>query len=57
MYASSTSFGSACAGRLIVLLIAPERNGWAAPIMRMWPSALMKRWPFLPHLFAQSNTG
>ena len=44
-------------GRLIVLLIAPEMNGWAAAIIRMWPSGAMNRVPFLPHLLAQSKTG
>ena len=44
-------------GRLIVLEIAPEMNGWAAAIMRMWPSTWMKRLPVLPHLLAQSKTG
>ena len=27
----------ASVGMLTVLEMAPERNGWTAPIMRMWP--------------------
>ena len=42
---------------LIVLEIAPERNGWAAAIMRTWAMGAMKRLPPRPHLLAQSNTG
>jgi hypothetical protein len=30
-------------GRLIVLLIAPLMNGWAAAIIRMWPCGAMNR--------------
>ena len=44
-------------GMLIVLLIAPERNGWAAAIILMCPSWWMKRLPFLPLLLAVSKTG
>ena len=44
-------------GMLIVLLIAPEMNGWAAAIMRMWPPCEMKRLPFRPQRLAQSKTG
>ena len=47
----------ASCGMLIVLLIAPEMNGWAAAIMRMCASTAMKRCPILPHLLAQSKTG
>src|SRR5262249_52152936 len=32
-------------GRLIVLEIAPEMNGWPAAIMRMWPCGWMNRLP------------
>ncbi len=44
-------------GRLMVLLMAPEMNGWAAAIMRMCPWGAMNRLPYFPHLLAQSNTG
>ena len=43
-------------GRLIVLLIAPLMNGWAAAIILMWPLTGMNRVPRLPHLLAQSKT-
>ena len=44
-------------GRLIVLVIAPEMNGWAAAIIADVASAEMNRLPVLPHLLAQSKTG
>ena len=37
------------------MLIAPEMNGWTAPIILMWPMWWMKRSPFCG-LNAQSNT-
>ena len=46
----------ASAGMLMVLLIAPEMNGWAAAIIWMWASTAMKRWPFRPQRLAQSKT-
>ena len=33
-------------GMFTVLLIAPERNGWAAPIIRTWAGQAMLRLPF-----------
>jgi len=42
---------------LMVLLIAPEMNGWAAAIIRMCASVAMKRVPRLPQRLAQSKTG
>jgi hypothetical protein len=36
---------------LTVLLIAPDRNGWAAAIIRTWPMGLIDRAPI-----AQSKT-
>lgn len=36
---------------LTVLEIAPERNGWAAAIIRTWPMGAMERSPM-----AQSKT-
>ncbi len=41
----------AVSGRLTVLEIAPDRNGWAAAIIRTWPIGLIARVPI-----AQSNT-
>ncbi len=38
-------------GRLTVLEIAPDRNGWVAAIMRTWPIGAIARSPI-----AQSNT-
>jgi len=38
-------------GRLTVLEIAPEMNGWTAPIILMWPMWLIAREPT-----ATSNT-
>ncbi len=40
---------------LTVLLIAPERNGWTAAIIRTWPIGTMERTP-LRGLKAQSKT-
>ncbi len=37
MYACSISSTVASFGMLTVLEIAPEMNGWTAPIMRTWP--------------------
>ena len=37
MYASAMSSTVALCGRLTVLEIAPEMNGWTAPIILMWP--------------------
>ena len=42
----------AVCGRLTVLEIAPERNGWTAPIILMWPMCEIARSPT-----ATSNTG
>src|SRR4030067_641519 len=53
----STSSTVASCGRLTVLLIAPERNGCTAAIMRTWPMGSMKRVPWGPQRLAQSNTG
>ncbi len=47
----STSSTVADAGMLTVLLIAPDRNGWTAAIIRTWPIGPMARSPS-----AQSNT-
>ena len=38
-------------GRLTVLEMAPDRNGWAAAIIRTWPIGAIARSPM-----AQSNT-
>ena len=46
----------ASGGRLTVLEIAPERNGWTAAIIRTWPMAPMERVPPTA-LNAQSKTG
>ena len=43
-------------GMLIVLLIAPERNGCAAAIMRKWPRQAIDRPPPIG-VSEQSNTG
>ena len=40
------------AGMFTVLLMAPEMNGWVAPIILMWPMCEMARSPT-----ATSNTG
>ena len=45
----------AASGRLTVLLMAPDRNGCTAPIIRTWPMYWMDRSP-LTGLNAQSNT-
>ena len=42
----------AVCGRFTVLEIAPDRNGWTAPIILMWPTCEMAREPT-----ATSNTG
>ena len=42
----------AVCGMLTVLEIAPERNGWTAPIILMWPACEIARSPT-----ATSNTG
>ena len=42
----------AVCGRLTVLEIAPEMNGWTAPIILMWPMCEIARSPT-----ATSNTG
>src|ERR1700689_4672148 len=42
-------------GRLTVLEMAPERNGWAAAIILMWPEGWMERVPLLG-LKLQSKT-
>ena len=42
-------------GRLTVLEMAPERNGWAAAIILIWPEEWMERVPLLG-LKLQSNT-
>ena len=41
---------------LTVLLIAPERNGWTADIIRTWPMGAIERAP-PSALNAQSKTG
>ena len=41
----------AVSGRLTVLEIAPDRNGWTAPIILMWPGCEIARSPT-----ATSNT-
>ena len=41
----------AVSGMLTVLEIAPDRNGWAAAIIRTWPIGLIERSPI-----AQSKT-
>ncbi len=41
----------AVCGMLTVLEIAPERNGWTAPIILMWPACEIARSPT-----ATSNT-
>ena len=56
-YARLISSTVALCGRLMVLEMLPDTNGWAAAIMRMWASGARKRWPVLPHLLAQSKTG
>ena len=43
-------------GTLTVFEIAPEMNGWVAPIILMWPMYWIERSPFAA-LNAQSNTG
>ena len=43
-------------GTFTVLLMAPDRNGCTAPIIRMWPMYWIERWPW-NGLKAQSNTG
>ena len=42
---SSISSTVAVSGRLTVLEIAPDRNGWAAAIIRTWPIGLSARAP------------
>ena len=42
----------AVCGRFTVLEMAPERNGWTAPIILMWPACEIARAPT-----ATSNTG
>ena len=44
-YASPMSSTVASRGMLNVLEIAPERNGWAAAIIRTWPRQAMLRPP------------
>ena len=46
----------ASGGRFTVLLMAPERKGCTAPIMRMWPIQWIERSPFTGRN-AQSKTG
>ncbi len=50
------SWGITSAGMFTVLLIAPERNGWAAAIIVTWACQGILRTPFAA-LKAQSNTG
>ncbi len=45
MWTSSISSIVAVSGRFTVLLIAPDRNGWTAAIMRTWPIGEMARAP------------
>ena len=56
MYASMMSSTVDSSGMLIVLLIAPERNGCAAAIMRRWPRQAIERPPPIG-VSEQSNTG
>ena len=49
------SAGVTSVGMFTVLLIAPDRNGWAAAIIGTWARQLMLRTP-LAGLKAQSNT-
>ena len=51
MYASAMSSTVASRGRFTVLEIAPEMNGWTAPIILMWPMCEIARSPT-----ATSNT-
>ncbi len=51
MYASAMSSTVDSCGMLTVLEIAPERNGWTAPIIFTWPEAEIARSPT-----ATSNT-
>src|SRR5919108_94508 len=53
---SAGAAGVAEFGMFTVFEIAPDRNGWTAPIIRMWPMYWMDRDPF-DGLNAQSNTG
>ena len=52
MYASAMSSTVAVCGMLTVFEIAPERNGWTAPIILMWPMCEIARSPT-----ATSKTG
>src|SRR3954471_3762417 len=52
MYASAMSSTVASCGMLTVLEIAPDRNGWTAPIILMWPMCEIARSPT-----ATSKTG
>src|SRR3954463_15523885 len=45
MYASAMSSTVAVCGMLTVFEIAPERNGWTAPIILMWPMCEIARSP------------
>ena len=45
MWTSSISSTVAFSGRLTVLEIAPDRNGWTAAIIRTWPMASIERAP------------
>jgi hypothetical protein len=51
-----TSATVASFGMLMVLLIAPEMNGWPAAIMRMWPRG-DEALAVAAARLAQSNTG
>ena len=55
MNVSITSSTPTSLGRFTVFEIAPEMNGWMAPIMRTCPMGPMQRVPFAG-LRAQSNT-
>ena len=50
------SSGVVSRGMLTVFEIAPERNGWAAAIIRTWACQAIERLP-LRGWNAQSNTG
>ncbi len=55
MNVSITSSTATSWDRFTVLEMAPEMNGWTAPIIRMCPIGAMQRVPLLG-VRAQSNT-
>ena len=52
MWSCSTSSTVASSGRLTVLEMAPEMNGWTAAIIRTWPE-----WWIVLSPIEQANTG